>query len=174
MDFDGKETCYCTFEFWSCNAKKKEAPELIENLTFWTVARMVDRRPRMRRSHRNATVLLFTSLIRRSDGSHVSNWILVVGYLGFSYKQPVTQLFPPIIFSCRLFSFPYAASARFPVRCPCASPVEGSTVVRLAFGTPREERYYSLAVSLGWLLIDFYEACNILVGLGLTIWANQS
>jgi hypothetical protein len=49
---------------------------------------MVDRRPRMRRSHRNATVLIFTWLIQRSDGSHVSNWILVIRYLGFSYKQP--------------------------------------------------------------------------------------
>jgi hypothetical protein len=57
-------------------------------LTFWTVALMVDRRPRMRRSRRNVTVLIFTCLIRRSDGSHVSNWTLAVGYLGFYYKQP--------------------------------------------------------------------------------------
>jgi hypothetical protein len=49
---------------------------------------MVDRRPRMRRSHRNITILIFTCLIRRSDGSYVSNWTLAVGYLGFYYKQP--------------------------------------------------------------------------------------
>jgi hypothetical protein len=48
---------------------------------------MVGRRPRMRRSHWNATILIFTCLIRRSDGSHMSSLISVVGYLGFSYKQ---------------------------------------------------------------------------------------
>jgi hypothetical protein len=68
--------------------KLKEAPELTENLTFWTVTLMVDQRPRMRRSHWNATILIFTCLIRRSDGSRVSSLISVIGYLGFSYSDP--------------------------------------------------------------------------------------
>jgi hypothetical protein len=48
---------------------------------------MVDRRPRMRRSHRNATILIFTCLIQMSDGSRMSSLISVIGYLVFSYKQ---------------------------------------------------------------------------------------
>jgi hypothetical protein len=61
---------------------------LTKNLTFLTVAPMVDRRPRMRRSHWNATVLLFTCLIRRmSDGSRMNSLFLAVGCLGFLYKN---------------------------------------------------------------------------------------
>jgi hypothetical protein len=50
----------------------------------------------MRRSRRNATVLVFTCLIQSSDGSRVSTLISVVGYLGFSlsrfFLSPVRRL----------------------------------------------------------------------------------
>jgi hypothetical protein len=42
----------------------------------------------MRRPHRNATILIFTCLIRRLDGSCMNSLILAVGYLGFPIKQP--------------------------------------------------------------------------------------
>jgi hypothetical protein len=64
---------------------------LTENLTFWTVALMVDRRQRMWRSRRNAIVLLFTCLIRMSDGSRINSLFLVV----FSFllkKQPTSPV----------------------------------------------------------------------------------
>jgi hypothetical protein len=47
---------------------------------------MVDRRPRMRKSRRNTTVLLFTCLIQRSDGSCMNSLFMAVGCLGFFYK----------------------------------------------------------------------------------------
>jgi hypothetical protein len=53
---------------------------------------MVDQRPRMWRSHRNMTVLLFTCLIWRSDGSRMNSLFLAVGCLSFLYKTTtVTQ-----------------------------------------------------------------------------------
>jgi hypothetical protein len=67
--------------------KKEEAPELTKNLTFWTVAPMVDRRPQMWRSHQNATILLFTCLIQMSDESRMNSLFFVVGCLGFFYKN---------------------------------------------------------------------------------------
>jgi hypothetical protein len=61
---------------------------------------MVDRRPRMWRSRRNATVLLFTCLIRGSDGSCMNSLFLTVGCLVFLYKQPwpstVFQILLPV------------------------------------------------------------------------------
>jgi hypothetical protein len=57
---------------------------------------MVDRRPRMRRSRRNATVLLFTCLIQRSNGSRMNSLFLAVECLGFFYKnsQPLPFVCP--------------------------------------------------------------------------------
>jgi hypothetical protein len=74
-----------------------------QNLTFWTVAPMVDRRPRMQRSHQNATVLLFTCLIRRSDASRMNSLFLAVGCLVFLLIRTCidTSLRSPISFSER-------------------------------------------------------------------------
>jgi hypothetical protein len=41
-------------------------------------------RPRMQRSHQNASVLILTCLIRRSDESQMSNLISIVEYFRFS------------------------------------------------------------------------------------------
>jgi hypothetical protein len=41
----------------------------------------------MQRSYRNVTVLLFTCLIQRSDGSRMNSLFLAVGCLGFFMKQ---------------------------------------------------------------------------------------
>jgi hypothetical protein len=57
----------------------------------------------MQRFHRNTTVLIFTCLIRRSDGSQMSNLISVVGFVRL-------MILPSDHFSCCLFS------------CPCAPP----------------------------------------------------
>jgi hypothetical protein len=102
----------------TCNVKKrkKEAPELIENLTFWTVARMVDRRPRMRISRRNVTVLLFTCLIQRSDRSRINSLFLAIGYLGFLYKSAnplpvICPCAPPLFFLGAAFPSPPPAAA---------------------------------------------------------------
>jgi hypothetical protein len=69
---------------------------------------MVDRRPRMRRSHRNATVLIFTCLIRRLDESRMNSLLSTVRYLGFSYKTCTVS--SPIVSLRRHFS------------CLCALP----------------------------------------------------
>jgi hypothetical protein len=60
----------------------------------------------MRRSRQNATVLPFTCLIRRTDGSRMNRLFLAVGCYVCSIKQPtVTQ--PFIVFSCAAtFSMP--------------------------------------------------------------------
>jgi hypothetical protein len=101
-----KTLCYLlNLVFWAsiscCNTKKywKEAPDLTEYLTSWTFALMVDRRPRMRKSRQNATVLIFMCLIWRSDVSRVSSLISVIGYLGFSYKQSPWPSLSPFFLS---------------------------------------------------------------------------
>jgi hypothetical protein len=66
---------------------KKIGSGVDQNSTFWTVAPLVDRRLRIRRSHRNATVLIFTCLIRWLDGSHTSSLISSNGCLGFLLKR---------------------------------------------------------------------------------------
>jgi hypothetical protein len=76
--------------------------EVDQNLTFLTVALMVDRRPRMWRSRQNATILIFTCLIRRLDGSRMSSLLSAIGYLGFSYKT--CTMSSPTVFLRRHFS----------------------------------------------------------------------
>jgi hypothetical protein len=62
---------------------------------------MVDRRPQMQRSHRNATVLIFTCLIQRSDGSRMNSLLSAIEYFGFSYKTCTVS--SPIV-SCAVTS----------------------------------------------------------------------
>jgi hypothetical protein len=66
-----------------------------QNLTFWTVALMDEQRLRMRRSCRNASVLILKYLVRRSDGSRMSSLILAIGYN--SLVQPCASSPMPIL-----------------------------------------------------------------------------
>jgi hypothetical protein len=94
---------------------QKEDPELTKIWFFWTVAPMVDRRLQMQRSHRNATVLIFTCLIRMLDGSPMSSLISAVEYIRFSpLLECLNTGSSPTVFLRRLYFCP--------VRWPCASP----------------------------------------------------
>jgi hypothetical protein len=76
----------------------------------------------MQRSHRNATVLLFTCGIRRSDRSHMNNLFLAVGRLGILFiRTCVDRLcsLPDPVALCAASSLPTflsRLSALLPVR----------------------------------------------------------
>jgi hypothetical protein len=109
---------------------------------------MVDRRPRMRRSRRNATVLLFTCLIQRSDGSHMNSLFLAIGCLGFLYKSsnplPVICPYAPPLFFLGA-AFPAAAAQRggevrpSELRLPCRPLLPCLLILPLSWCSARQE-----------------------------------
>jgi hypothetical protein len=136
---------------------------------------MVERRPRMRRSRQNTTVLLFTWLIQRSDRSHVCNWILAVGCLGFLYykqqwpapssghisscrlrSSPVRCLFPPQVPVQTLGPSPGAPPAIF-VGSPLPSYSTGqfriSSIVVVLFPSSFQTMCSSRSIALCWLCV---------------------
>jgi hypothetical protein len=68
---------------------------------------MVDRRPRMRRSHRNASVLILTCPVRRTEKSWMTHLFSAVEWTRFSPLRGIVSSQPlPIIFLlCAASSF---------------------------------------------------------------------
>jgi hypothetical protein len=77
---------------------------------------MDEQKPRMRRSRRNAPVLILTCFIQRADGSRMSSLISTIGYIRFPPLEKCLDTGPTP------YHFSRAASAPAPVRWPCASP----------------------------------------------------
>jgi hypothetical protein len=103
-----------------------------QNLTFLTVAPMVDWRPRIRRSHRNATVLILTCLIWRSDGSRMTHLFWCIGWIRVSIEKEVsillqTHVLPAPPLPCPLCGvLPNAAPAQIQGHLPLHSPAVGA------------------------------------------------
>jgi hypothetical protein len=65
---------------------------------------MVDRRSRMQRSYQNASILILTRLIQRTDESNMAYLILTVGWIGLlsfrGYRYKVFPSDPPVRRPC--------------------------------------------------------------------------
>jgi hypothetical protein len=101
---------------------------------------MVDRRPRMRRSRRNATVLLFTCWIQRSDRSRMNSLFLTVGCLGFLFNRTCVV---------SLCSLPDPAACALPLSSPRSCPVCSLGLVISLQGQGIPLGKYSLQVRVG-------------------------
>jgi hypothetical protein len=101
IELDNNENvqAYCNALIFFNLCLFREASEVDQKFTFWSVALMVDRRPRMRRSRRNVTVWLLTRMIRRSDESMVNRSFLAVFWTRLPAYEMYRYLLVPSVYS---------------------------------------------------------------------------